>query len=76
MVEPEHGAIAPNDRQSKPSKVTPVVTGVLVALIPACIGYGVAFLNEIRKSDLYFVNSQIEHLYGPLYALTQANNAT
>jgi hypothetical protein len=59
-----------------PSVLGPIIVGVLIALVPACVGYGVSFLNDLRKGNLDFTNKQIEKLYGPLYALTQANDAT
>jgi hypothetical protein len=52
-----------------------IVTGVLIAVIPAALTYCVAFIDGIRKDELAFTNSQIEKLYGPLFALTQANDA-
>jgi len=50
--------------------------GVLVAVIPLIVGYIVTFVDGARKDELTTVNRQIEKLYGPLYALTQANDVT
>lgn len=55
---------------------TGIVTGAVVAIATAAFGYFFGVVNDIRKSKLDFVNAQIEKLYGPLYAETQANNAT
>jgi hypothetical protein len=52
-----------------------IVVGVLIAVIPATLGYIFGYVDGLRKDELAFTNQQIERLYGPLYALTQANNA-
>jgi hypothetical protein len=51
-----------------------IVSGVLVAVIPAMLVYVVSFVDGRRREELTHVNSQIEKLYGPLYALTHAND--
>jgi len=38
------------------------------------LAYVVSFVDGRRREELTYVNSQIEKLYGPLYALTQAND--
>jgi len=53
-----------------------IVAGVLIAVIPAALGYIASFIDGARKDELAFVNQQIEKLYGPLLALTQANDVT
>jgi hypothetical protein len=40
----------------------------------AAAGYVSGLITDIRKTKLNFVNTQIEKLYGPLYAFTQATN--
>jgi ABC-type cobalt transport system substrate-binding protein len=67
--------IKPDKRRSD-AFVTRSVIAVAAAIGSAALGYLVGVMNDIRKSKLDFVNSQIEKLYGPLYAQTQANNAT
>src|SRR5262245_5412078 len=52
-----------------------VISGVLVAVIPAMLAYIVTFIDGRRREELTYVDTQIEKLYGPLYALTQANDA-
>jgi len=51
-----------------------IVSGVLVAVIPAMLAYVVSFVDGRRREELTYVNSQIAKLYGPLYALTHAND--
>src|SRR5262249_27298541 len=51
-----------------------IVSGVLVAVIPAMLAYVVSFVDGRRREELTYVNSQIEKLYGPLDALTHAND--
>jgi hypothetical protein len=56
--------------------MTDVGTGVAIALATGAFTYLFSVVSDIRKRKLDFVNTQIEKLYGPLYALTQASNAT
>jgi hypothetical protein len=51
------------------------VIAFLIASLPATTAYVVKTLEDIRAAKLAFVNKQIEQLYGPLYAVTQANDA-
>ena len=51
------------------------VIAIAAAVGSAALGYIVGVVNDIRNTKLDFVNAQIEKLYGPLYAQTQANNA-
>ena len=53
-----------------------IIIGVLIAVIPAALGYIASYVDGIRKDRLAFINDQIEKLYGPLHALAQANDAT
>jgi hypothetical protein len=43
--------------------------------LAATSAYVVNTLENIRDTKLKFVNEQIEKLYGPMYALTQADKA-
>jgi hypothetical protein len=56
------------------SLMVPVIVGVLIAVIPAALGYIFSSFDSVRRERLEFTNNQIEKLYGPLYALTQASN--
>ena len=56
--------------------MSPVATTVFTALATAAIGYVIGVLSEFRKTRLSFVNSQIEKLYGPLYALSYESRQT
>jgi hypothetical protein len=56
------------------SLVSPIIIGVLIAVIPAALGYIFSSFDSLRRERLEFTNSQIEKLYGPLYALTQASD--
>jgi hypothetical protein len=58
------------------SKMNAIIVGVLIAIVPAVLGYTVSYINNVRASRLASVNRQLERLYGPLYALTQADDAT
>jgi hypothetical protein len=62
-------------QSEKGSLTTGIISAVLIAVIPAVFAYGVNFIDCQRKNDLAYVNSQIAKLYGPLYALTQADDA-
>ncbi|CAG4911675.1 hypothetical protein [Paraburkholderia saeva] len=46
----------------------------VLALIPAIATYVATSIDKVRSAKLEYVNKQIEHLYGPLYALTQADD--
>jgi hypothetical protein len=65
----------PKGGTSKESIFGAVVTGVLIAVIPAVLAFAFSVIDDHRKAKLDFVNLQIEKLYGPLYSLTQANTA-
>jgi hypothetical protein len=56
------------------SLVSPIIIGVLIAVIPAVLGYIFSSFDSLRRERLEFTNNQIESLYGPLYALTQASD--
>jgi hypothetical protein len=51
------------------------VLALATAIVTGAVGYVYGVANDIRKARLAFVNAQIERLYGPLYAATQANAA-
>src|SRR4051812_41727355 len=62
-----------------------ILAGMLIAVATAIIGYVVSaiqqdrrdkfnYAEEQRQQELRRVNEQIEKLYGPLYALIQAND--
>jgi len=61
-------------RGEKDPLLRTIMTGVLVAVIPAMLAYVVNFVDGLRREELTYVNTQMEKLYGPLYALTQAND--
>jgi hypothetical protein len=46
-----------------------------VVLVLALLAFVFSALDQRRGDDLKYVNLQIEKLYGPLYALTQADNS-
>lgn len=48
----------------------------LTALLTGAVGYVYGLANDIRRSQLEFVNLQIERLYGPLLATTTAGKTT
>jgi hypothetical protein len=58
------------------SKMNAIIVGAFIAAVPAVLGYTVSYINNVKASRLVFVDRQLKKLYGPLYALTQANNAT
>ena len=63
-----------SERESS-SAGTAIVIGVLIAVIPAIIGYVWSYVDGVRKDMLAFTNKQIESLYGPLHGLAQENDA-
>ena len=65
-----------DDPKGNTSMTGAIVIGVLIAVIPATLGYFAQFLDGIRKDRLAFTNNQLEKLYGALYALTQASVVT
>jgi hypothetical protein len=63
------------DKESKSNSVIiPIIIGALIAVIPATLGYVFSSFDSLRRERLEFTNNQIEKLYGPLYALTQASD--
>lgn len=52
------------------------VTAILIAVVPAVLLFLIQFVDSQRKDQLTRVDAQLERLYGPLYALTTANDAT
>jgi hypothetical protein len=51
-----------------------IFVGVVIAIVAATFGYLVSHLDQHRKDQITFVSEQIEKLYGPLFALVQAND--
>jgi hypothetical protein len=60
------------DSDPKESSYRAVAVAILIAALTAAIGYVVAFIDEHRKNELQLANTQIEKLYGPLYAYSLA----
>lgn len=58
----------------KESMGSKILVGVIVAVGAAIIGYIITYLDQHRKDQVTFVSTQIEKLYGPLFALVQAND--
>jgi hypothetical protein len=48
---------------------------VLLAVLTGAVSYAYGVAEDVRKTRLVFVDAQIERLYGPLYAGTQAADA-
>lgn len=57
---------------------TELVITTVTAILLALVGYLVTYLNDLRLAQraekLERVNKQLEQLYGPMFALTQASN--
>lgn len=51
-----------------------ITIGIFVAIVTAAVGYLVGIADDHRKKDIDFVDRQIERLYGPLYALSNATH--
>lgn len=51
-----------------------ILVGLAIAVLTALFGYLMSYLDQHRKDQVAFVSTQIEKLYGPLFALVQANN--
>jgi hypothetical protein len=64
-----------NSSEERSSAITRVGTGVAIVIVTGVLGYLCSYFDGIQKDRLSFTNEQIEKLYGPLYALTQANQA-
>ena len=78
---PKPSSISLSPRQATPSvlgaeakNINPIATAVIIATASAVIGYVVNFATERREVELTHINAQIEHLYGPLYSLSEAND--
>jgi len=76
LVSDGEDVMSRGSRNGQLSVLSAVLVGVLIAVIPAVLGYICSFADSIRKDELAFTNEQIEKLYGPLYALAQANTQT
>jgi hypothetical protein len=70
MVTQKH---APKNGESMGWKIGAVIA---TALATAIIGLVVNFVEHRRTNELLFVSSQIEKLYGPLFALREASRLT
>ena len=66
-------AADPKDDASE-SVGSKILVGVAVTILAAIFGYIVSYLDQHRKDQVAFVSAQIEKLYGPLFALVQAND--
>jgi hypothetical protein len=62
-----------NDEKSSGTSFKGIITTIFLGIVSAIVGYAVSFVSDHRKSEIEFVNSQIEKLYGPLYAYGVAN---
>jgi hypothetical protein len=51
-----------------------LLTTIGIAVLTATIAYSINYFEQRRKDQVEFVSNQIERLYGPLFALTQAND--
>ena len=50
-----------------------ILVGFIIAVLTAVTTWGINFVEQRRKDRLQFVSSQIEKLYGPLFAYSQRN---
>jgi hypothetical protein len=50
-----------------------LVAALAVAIVSAALGYLITLVDEHRKHAIQVTNTQVEKLYGPLYALSVAN---
>ena len=73
---PHPSDVAASRHSREESLLKAIISGVLIAIIPAIFGYVFGFFDSVRKDNLYVVNQQIEKLYGPLYNLTKSGDAT
>jgi len=64
-----------SDKKEKSGFFVAMIGVLAGAILTGAVGYVFGVVNDNRKSELEFVNAQIEKLYGPLYAMTQAGNA-
>lgn len=70
-----NSSIQPKNEEPARSKLAVGIgTGIVVAVVTAAVGYVVTFVDQHRKDQVQFVSAQIEKLYGPLFALSQAND--
>ena len=51
-----------------------VATAILIAAGTGAVGYVIGQFSEHRQSEVAAINTKIEKLYGPLYAITRAND--
>lgn len=55
---------------------TGVATAILIAVGTGSIGYVIQQISDHRRAEIAALNTKIEKLYGPLYAITRANDET
>lgn len=65
-----------SDAEPKNDGKSGLVYTLVATFVTGAIGFIFQVANDVRNTELAFVNAQIEKLYGPLYAGTQANSAT
>jgi hypothetical protein len=64
------------EREKKETAGTKIIVGIVIAVAVATCGYITSYLEQQRKDQIAFIDTQIEKLYGPLYALIQARNTS
>jgi len=62
------------DKEKSESSLSSVGTALLIALVPAILGYVYTSLDNKRKERLEYVRHEIANLYGPLYTLSATND--
>jgi len=68
---PSHPTNSPQAERS--SAYTGLVVSIILAIATAAIGYIVNFVDDHRKAKILKANTQVEKLYGPLYAYSVAS---
>ena len=63
------------ESKSKLISAGALLAAVLTAVLTGAVSYAYGVVSEIRKTKIAFVDEQIQKLYGPLYAVSQANDA-
>jgi len=67
---PIDAALARLERKQSASRN--IVAGIVLAIVAAALGFSINLIQDQRKRDMDFVDLQIEKLYGPLLAFSQA----
>lgn len=75
LISRRNSSVRPRQSSSKESdsRYKGIATSIVLAVVSAAIGYTVSFVDEHRKAQIHKVNTQIEKLYGPLYAYSVAS---